>query len=307
MQGRLQGLGVEIMTSQQIAHEGVEVVLLSAGQYPGLAARTLARQFGVTLEKSEALLAKGHGTIAAFASDREARAAQPLLMALGLQIAIGSPDTGIEAALYDLYARPVTPEAAADLKVALEGMGEPIGRAMPGPSGLVIRGLNQARLDDLRRPLDEIDGLEVTVSARREAHYDLFRRQDGSGRISAALLRHLSMIGCRADRATAALAVDLDQRCLAHVLARFPDCGLVGVNQAFQRYDLSLTGTGRLTRHEMRDFLVTRGVYGPDLVDALAAGEPLRIERGLARRATRQFLADYATIGIPARAELILA
>ncbi|OZA10261.1 MAG: hypothetical protein B7Y02_11030 [Rhodobacterales bacterium 17-64-5] len=293
------------MTTQQIAEDAVQVTLVAAGSQASLAARALTHHFGLRVEETEVLLMTGKGMIAPAVPEPVARAAQPLLAALGLQIAILPYGAKAEPELYDLSIRAAQPDCALAVLQSHGVAADITGAAgFSGPSGLVIAGLSQGQVEALRVALLAVEGVQVVACAVSAARYDLFGALAGEGRAPLPLRRHLSMLGYRPDHATSALACDLDLSSLKHVLSRFPECGLTGVNQAFQRYQVTVTGPGRLTRQEMLDFLATRGISAEHLAASLQAGRPLQIDSGLGRATIRQFLADYALIGLPVRAEL---
>lgn len=291
------------MTLPQLAEDAVQVTLLAPCRHANLAAGPLAQHFGLSFAAAEALLTLGRGVVASRIKSVDARAAMALLTAMGVQLAIRPVNALPEPEHFDLSLR-APEDAVSALTVALARLGiEVVG--FVGPAGRVLTGLSQTKAAAMAVTLRAIPGVQATLSAQSSASYDLFAPVAGQCPDLAPLRRHLAHLGC-ADRGPAAvLASELDRRMLSHILARFPKIGLLGVNQAFQRFDLTLTGQGRLTTPEFQDFLATRATFGGWVRLDLVAGRGIRIETGLSRAAALQFLADYATIGIPARADLI--
>lgn len=292
------------MTYPQLADDAVQVALLAPGRHANLAAGIVVQHFGLTLAAAEALLTFGRGVIAPRVHPAEARKAIALLTAMGVHVAIRPVDAQAEPEYVDLALR-ATDDAVADLTQALARLGFGEVRDFGGPSGHVLTGVTRNRAEAVAAALRAIPGVQATLSAQNNARYDLFAPVAGWNVDLGALRRHLVHLGCADAGLGAVLASGLDRRMLSHILAKFGSLGLLGVDQAFQRFDLTLIGPGRLTAQEFHDFLATRAKFGGHLRMDIAAGRGVRIETGLSRAATVQFLSDYATIGIPARADLI--
>ena len=296
------------MNAPQLADDTVQVTLLAASGPSALAAQTLSRHFGLSVQRAESVLSQGRGVIAANMAHAAARAALPLLAALGLQVAIQATGTEPEAERHDLSIRLTHGFQAARLIRTLHrlmGPGNLTAHWFDGPSGMVLEGLTSAKVDWISAAVRPISGALVAVSAQRTALYDLFGTLETSKNDLIRLRRHLTHLGCRAGRFGDALASGLDRRARDHVLTRFGQAGLFGINQDFERFDLLVSGNGSLSAREFADFLITRTGCAPGVVRKISPSAPLRIESCLTRAATRQFLGDYAAIGIPAFARLI--
>lgn len=296
------------MRAPQLAEDAVEVVLLARGRHPAIAAGLVAQHFGMTEPEAEALLESGHGVITPQMPVAEVRRILPLLATMGVHAALRTPQDQPVARSFDLSLRLLDTNALANVVIVLNGLG--VACAMKAsvfaaPAGLELNDLSEGRAKGLASALRKLAGLQVTLSRRADALYDIFVRQDGTGADLAPLRHHLSLLGCGATGPGAALATGLNRHILDHVLARFSNGGLCGVNQAFQRYDLRLVGRGRLSLQELQDFLSTRGVGPAEAQLAFASVRGLRVETGLSRAAASQFLSDYASIGLPVRAELV--
>jgi hypothetical protein len=118
-------------------------------------------------------------------------------------------------------------------------------------------------------------------------------------------MTYLTAMGCRAPQPWPAVAVGLDRHMLAHFESRFANHGLVCVNQAFQRYDLVLTGIGDVSIRDFIDFLTVRGHTPSVAFDAVMNDKGLKIEHALSRKAAERFVADYTMIGLQVRAEFV--
>jgi hypothetical protein len=296
------------MTSSQLAEETVQVALISSGNHANLAIGHLSRHFGLRITEAEALLARGCGVIAPEMSRAAAGAAIPVLTALGLQIALVPKNAEPVVERFDLSIR-LQEAAAIDLvrpTLKRHGWGYEVApEDFRGPAGLEITGLTRAKAEDFCAALRSLRGVGVTPCPQSGAAYDVFAPTSGLGSDMAQILRYISVLACSAKDHCPPLAVDLDRRMLASLLARFPKAGLIGVNQAFQRFHLTLTGTGRLSGREVADFLATRGRSLVETTEVVSARRGLRLECGLTRAAARQFVADYAMIGMTVRADLV--
>ncbi|MBI1169901.1 hypothetical protein GC209_00760 [bacterium] len=294
------------MRSPQLADDAVQVVLLARCRQASLVAGPLAQHFGLSATRAAALLEEGRGIIAAQMPLADVRKILPLFAALGLQVAVRPVDAAVGAEVYDLSLRCLSEASGRAALGALHRFGVARRATLASfatPSGLVVADLTETRAKAVAAELRAVPGVKVTVSAQSTAVYDLFLSRSAP---SADLRRHLRLLGCLNAGPAKALATGLDRMTLAHVLSRFPQAGLFGVNQAFQRYELRLVGRGRLSSRELSDFLATRGVGAWQADPALARDGGTVLESGLSRAAAGQFLADYTAIGLRAEAELSL-
>ncbi len=297
------------MRAPQLAEDAVQVVLLARCRHAAIAAGPVAQYFGLSLQEAELLLEKGRGVIASRVPLQAVQRAMPLLAAIGVRIAVQSHDAPQRVERFDLSLRLLEAGVADDVVTALQRLGvkQTISAAdFAGPSGLLLSDLPEGRALVYASAMRKLVGVQATLCARTEALYDLFARA-GTGKDLAPLRRHLGILGCGAFGPGSAIGVGLDHHVLTHVLARFPQFGLYAVNQAFQRYDLRLTGLGGLSPHELQDFLFTRGFGPAEVRGALQSNPGLRVETGLSRTAALQFMSDYATIGLSVLAELIVS
>lgn len=293
------------MSVPQLAEDAVQVAVLAPCDRASLAAGTLALHLGIARTAAEALLSAGGGLFVARSRVASFKAAMPILAALGVQVALRPAYAAAEPELCDLSLRLGGPLANAVAVMERLGLSRATQEAdFSGPAGWLIESLPRPRAEEMALALRALPGAQVTLAAQSGARYDLFARGGRVGPEQNALRHHLAVLGCATQGPCRALATGLDRRTLQHLLARFGHLGLTGVHQAFQRYDLVLTGQGRLTQNELRDFLATRGADWSAARVALETGQGLRIEGGLSRAAARQFLSDYATIGLPTRADL---
>ncbi len=292
------------MIASQLAEETVQVALISSGTHPNL-----ARHFGMKPAEADALLNHGFGVISAEMPRASAAAAVPVLTALGLQVALLPKNVEPAVALFDLSIRLKHADAIHLVRSTLARLGWTGNVALEdfrGPAGFEIDGLPRAKADDYLAALRVLRGVSATLSAQSSAIYDVFAPSTGLGTDMAQILRHLSVMACSAKDHCPQIAVSLDRHMLKCLLARFPNAGLIGVNQAFQRYHLTLTASGRISIQELADFLATRGCSVAEMNEAVASRRGFRLESGLTRTAAKQFVADYAMIGMTVRADLVL-
>jgi hypothetical protein len=120
-----------------------------------------------------------------------------------------------------------------------------------------------------------------------------------------AVSKHLRLLGSSAGGMGDALGNGLDRKVLDMVLQKFPDLGLFGANQLFQRHELLIIGKGTLSQREFFDYLATRQVAQSVPVEQLMRTLPLRVESFLTRSSASQFLADYTAIGMQAITRLV--
>lgn len=287
------------MDVQRVAEQAV-LITISAGQCSAmLASSTLARAFGLELCEAERVLAHGGSIVAARQSASASCLA--LLRLLGVQ-AQALQDAS--APRFDLSIRLADPtDEGARLWLA-EFLPQASLRDLCGPSGLVIVNLTAEAAQAMAVTLQRKEGVQVTRAAQAGALYDLFAPPRFAG--SSELTRYLTILGHGESAHVApigsALASGLEAAMAALVVARFRSLGIVAVHQAFQRFDLHVTGPGHLPPRDVADFLSARGLRNAK--HALESGAPVLIERSLTRAAARQFLNDYRHIGLPIRATL---
>ena len=100
------------MTIPQLTDEAVKVALLSAKCRSGLVVHTLSKHFGLSIDDAEVLMKRGSGTIAKRISARLANETKPLLLALGLKIAILPVGAEADEHLCDVFIRVTNAERA---------------------------------------------------------------------------------------------------------------------------------------------------------------------------------------------------
>ena len=301
-----QGKGGFQIDMSYVAEESVQVSLIAAPDCATFAAPMLVQHFGLTLRRAEQLLMQGRGEIAASVAGSAARAALPIMAALGLQVVIGPIGAEPETERFDLSVRLVDRAQSAHLIETLqrltgaEGLTE---KQLAGPSGYVVEDLTESGLYWLSRALDTLPGKVMASGSRAKERFDLFGPVQEQPPTS--LRTHIRALGQLQSGPGDALATGLDRQLTRHFLAKFPDFGLFAVRQEFQRFDLFISGKGNLSTREFDDFLATRTGEKPRPTARPTKAQPLRIETWLTWAAAGQFLRDYAEIGIPAHATLI--
>ncbi len=291
-------------------HDRVDVVLLSSGPLAALASQELARKFDLPLVKAEVLLSQGSGPVAAQMPQVGAKAAVMLMATLGVRLAMVSDGKDAPPDLFDLCLHLSDLRAAAGVEQNLRDLGVWDAPSRPdfyGSGGLQITGLCHEQAQATVLALGRTAGVDVVSCAQNDALYDLFLTPDQKRSELRPMLKHLSDMGCYASEPWPALAVGLDRQMLAHFETKFPNHGLVCVNQAFQRYDVILTGLGDVSIRDFVDFLVVRGHTPSVAFDGLTTDQGLTIESALTRRSAEQFVSDYTMIGLQVRAAFVRA
>ena len=296
------------MAMSQLVNEDVQLSLLATTGHPGLAAELLTERFGLSLDYAESVLDRGYGLLVARLAKAQARAALPLLAILGLRVAIQPCESLPPDEFGDVSIRFVEPKNATKLILALArllGLTGLTAGSFCGPEGHVLAGLSPAKAEWLGHALRKISGVSVVLSEHQSARFDIFSGAELTEQECMAIRRHLRLLDCSIGGFSGAIGSGMDRRAVERVLARFPDLGLFGVNQAFQRHELLIIGKGTLTQQEFIDFLVTRPVAGKVPARQLLNALPLRVEAFLTRSAAKQFLADYSAIGMQAITRLV--
>lgn len=296
------------MTMSQTADDEVQVSLLANSGSGGLAADVLAERFDVTLQYAEHVLEQGYGLLSPRFARSKARAALPLLSALGLRVALQPVESMPPDEYGDVSIRLREVSQAPRLVVALERMLGLTGlnaASFDGPQGYVITDLSPARAEWLCNALRPLTGVICGLSEHQTAFYDLFADRKLSPTDHAEVRHQLRLMGCGLGGFGDAVGVGLERRALDRILAQFPRLGLFGVDRAFQRYELLVVGKGALSGQEFADFMMSRpatqAIQPRKLMDSL----PLRLENWLTRPAAEQFLGDYGSIGIQAETRLV--
>jgi hypothetical protein len=295
------------MPISQLVDEDVQLSLLATSGHAGLAAELLTQRFGLSMEYASSVLEQGYGLLAARMDRRAARAALPLLVTLGLRVAIQPCEALPPDEVCDLSVRVATAAAVAKAVMTLarlQGV-EAAAADFAGPEGLVLRGMNMERAEWLCNAMRQLPGVTAALSEQQMARYDLFSEAELTEEEATAVRRHLRILGCDAGAFGDAIGTGMDRRVLKRVLDRFPSIGLFGVNQAFQRHELLIIGKGSLSQTEFVDFLTTRPISQTVPAHKLARSLPLRVESSMTRKAARQFLADYSAIGMQAVTRLV--
>ena len=292
----------------QVVDEDVQVSLLATSGFGVLAADVLAKRFGVTLQYAESILEQGYGLLSPRFANRAAREALPLLAALGLRVALQPveampPDEFCDVAvrLRDLRN---APKLCAQLERILGHTGLNAA-SFDGPQGYVVSDLSPARAEWLCDTMRRMSGVFCAISEHRTALHDLFAEKPLSVTNHAELLRHLRLMGCGIGGFGDALGLGLDRRVLDRILRQLPTLGLFGVDRAFQRYELLVTGKGALSVQEFADFMTSRPATKAIKLCNLMKSLPLTLEGWLTRPAAKQFQGDYVSIGIQTATRLV--
>ncbi len=298
------------MAKTELLEDEVQLCLRAVCGPCGLAADVLVNRFGLPRPNTEGILERGYGLLAPRMAAAEARAAVPLLAALGLRVVIQPVEALPPDEFCDLSIRVQNPKITNRLMARLDkllGLPDLTPVSFNGPAGLVLTGLSPARAEWLCDALRPLTGAQTTISDHHSALYDLFAPSGLTEDEDLAVRRYLSLVGAVPGGFGDAVGTGLERRVLDRVLARFKTYDLVGVNQAFQRHDLLIIGKGSLIVTEFVDFLMTRPAAQCIPMRKLMEALPLKLEGSLTRTRARQFLSDYSAIGMQAVTRLVWA
>lgn len=298
------------MAKAELLEGEVQMSLRATSGHAGLAVDVLADRFGLSRSNTESVLERGYGVLAPRMAAAQARAAVPLLAALGLRVVIQPVEALPPDEFCDVSIRVQNPKVTNRLIARLDklmGLADLTPASFNTPSGLVLTGLSPARAEWLCTALRPLTGTQTAISDHQTAIYDLFAPSGLTEAEDMEVRRFLSLVGAVPGGFGDAVGTGLDRRELDRVVARFSAIDLVGVNQAFQRHDLLIIGKGSLTTTEFADFLMTRPAAQTIPARKLMEALPLRLEGCLTRSKARQFLADYSAIGMQAVIRLVWA
>lgn len=281
----------------------VRLRLLCPPTSAALAAPLLSRHLSITVAEAMHRLARGPGPLAERLSRPHAERLAALLQTLGMRVEIESQHANATPRQIDLS---LQPSHGSDLRRLARGLALTLNLSeqrvlhdLRQPGGVILRAPDAGLVDRLRRAMRRLTGLQIATSARESAILDLFPRTPTQSR---ALMRHLNLLGLTACPFNGALASGLDAKMVDHLTLRFGD-QVVGLERAFQRLDLYLTGPGTMPPMDLADFLATRR-HGTGQIETLSPTVPLRIETGLSYAAALQFQTDYEMIGLHTVANL---
>lgn len=312
------------MSSLAQSNRYIRLSLIGPCATAKLAAPTLARHLGISVDDATVRLCQAPATLADRMEANRARRLAALLLSLGVAVrmtpspahakAKPCPDAKPLDAVYEVSVQPIEAEEIERLSHAIsqalppmvlsggDRRPEALEIALSGPGGLVLTGLEPEQIKKLRHAFRKIDGLRIAGSSAVGAMYDILRdpRIEGPDPDTlAASLRRLGLVPCKL---TGAVAARLDAKTRDHVLRRFGGLGLIALNHDFQRFDLFLTGAHNLSPRELADFLVVRSDLPRRILERMPRA--LRIESGLTRANALAFQSDYAALGLETCARL---
>jgi len=267
-----------------------------------LATSTLSRHLAISKADAEDQLRKGAITLHSAVEPKTENQLFALLAALGLtrQNAEAQCDLSLSvqlAASADLGFLAPRLARIAQLPVCTVQM------ALQRPGGVVLENLTASQATQLRKQIRRAQGMR-TAQSNMNALCDLFVIKPLPGSVSRQLGRYLALMGATSCRFSGAVAAGLTVQQAKHICTRFPQSALLGLDRAFQRFDLFLTGIGDLAPQDVAEFLSTRTNLSGAMVECVTPLQPLQIEKGLTRGVAQQFRADYASIGLQTCARL---
>jgi hypothetical protein len=284
---------------------------------------TLARHLGISREEAARRLLQIPSVLADHIPADLAHRLAALLSTFGAQVRLEAVGNGrtpkpSSAARVDLSIQPLEAarltNAAKALSLLLPTTFLPqqdrcpkqIEAALAGPGGLILKGLTPVDLTRTRCQLRRVEGLLAAKSNPFTALYDLLpdaRKMLGFKLdLPVAFLADLKRLGLGPCKLTGAVAARLGDRTRRMLLARYPNLGLLALNQDFQRFDLFLTGARNVSPRELADFLISRSDLPRDTVERMP--RHLKIETGLTRANALAFQSDYAALGLETCARL---
>lgn len=274
--------------------------LASAGPSVPLASSVLARGLGIPQDAATEILLAAPRALPALPAAR-ARRLRSVLACLGVRLDLTPADGtrhGVTIALQ--------PRAWADASRLSRSIAAVIGgtsdrqhAALAQPGGLVLHDVLHETAPRLERRLARIRGLRILRDDDPTPLADLFPTRRLTDEEISHLARLRRRLDLSADRVMGAALARLPVR-LASRLAResLAGLGLIEVRQAFQRFDLYLTGQTGWMEKDLADFLVARTGQSRGRFESLSPADPVRLDLDLPPATARRFMADYAAIGL---------
>lgn len=278
---------------------GETIVLVSTPDVSfELAASCLSQRMGLSLTSARQQLRSGR---LALPPGEETRRLLALLRTMGTDVA--APET-------DLFAASIRAPRGCEIAIAtvartLRRDRAAVAAALNTPWGLLLTDLPQAELDRLTQELRPFPAIVLTSVANLGMSIDIFAPKRVPPRQACRLSAHIAQRGLAPCRISGALIGNLCQQAARQITSRFDDCGLLALPRAFQRFDLYLTGIGRVTQAEVMDFLRMRGDHSGRIAQSISPLAPLCVDSGLSRAAALAFCADYAAIGFDVSLQLM--
>ncbi len=272
--------------------------LIAASPAAPLVIPSIASLLGIEPSQAAARLSSLPTTLADRLQEPEARRLSDLLTLFGLTVRLDpvlSPPAGPRLDLAVRLAGDA--EFGGDLAFLADHLAVPtaeLGRRLAGVEGAVLRGIDPARADAIRRHLRQHKSLRATVSNPAQAEHMLFCSTRRSP--AWAESRRLGLSACRF---TGASATQLDRATALH-LQRFAAPGDIVVNRDFLRVDLFADVERELVGSDVMDFLATR----PESRSRRTSDGMMRIESDLGLTSAWQFARDYAAIGLTVRCRI---
>jgi hypothetical protein len=284
----------------------LDVSVVSIGTASLRTAAAIAQGLGVPLELAVQAIYRAPATLV---RDVEASLAQRLCAVLseaGLVVATAPAGTPAEPTpLYDVAAHFTDPLAVHETAAVLHrltGIGEAAALAMLlTPPGVVLGSVSAATIDALRAALPP--GVTLAASVPGDAEYQLLLG-DSAAIVERGIIDELAAHAITPLAPRGIVAANVDHATAQKIWQRFSRTGaLQMVNQDFLRFAVVVDAPPRWTP-EQADALARRAGIPPEALATLAGFGPITVEDGLALADAATGLADYAAIGLVARAEL---
>jgi hypothetical protein len=285
----------------------VRISLLAPSQAATLAAATLANHAGLPFDQALDRLTQAPSTLADAIDAKSADALVALLRAFGLNVRVDKTDAMLSRVDLSCHL-PVWADIGRIAPAVAERLGRDVAataRALTGPGGLTLEGLCPDDARTMRRTLRRVKGVLVCLSNPETATYDIHLHGPFDADERSACHGRLRLLGLFPDPLTGAIASGVNRALRDHVLAHFPNAGIVAPDRAFQRFAIDLCGVRGWVTSDLADFLTSRTAFPRARFEVVTPAAPVRIEASLSYAAARQFRADYAAIGLDTRLQLI--
>ena len=275
--------------------QGLSLRLAMPPRMTGLATGILASALGISREEAADRLQTG--MVADGLSVEAARSLRALLSAAGIAVRTETTPARVNLSI-QLAVWADGTRAARRLARALDGDADDVGDRLSRPGGMIFTDLDRDAADRLRGVTGRVRGTVVTLSDPATALYDLYLTRPLSDDESARLDDAMQLAGATGDALTGAVAAGLPKALCGVLTGRLAGLDLLAMDQAFQRFDLVLTGTNGWVTRDLADFLTARTHQPRARFEALSPEATMTLDLGLTGALARRFCADYAAIGL---------
>lgn len=286
------------------------VVVTTIGTARPAAAAAVSKGLGLPPEQVVACLYKAPSVLVDSVEPALADKLVGLLSGIGLGVRVESdtapvpePEPSLDVALYVRDAAAVV-EVAGALSAFLGTPPEQALELVVTPPGVVLGGVSPATVDALQAQLPP-ESVDVVASCSETALYDLFAA-DAPAVVLDGLRRDLAARGIDVLEVGGLLASGLDYETGTALWRRHQASGAIRLlNQAFERFDLVLTGSGdAAARAEQLEALTRLAGVPAELAADVLANLPITLEEGIPHDVLPERLGEYAEAGLQVSARM---